>query len=172
MAGILDNSCHELTYVLQYLPYKEDRMMLGLSCKSIYQTIQKNAGSAISTYKSSYASFVSERGYLKCLKYARENGCPLDVVTCASAAKEGHLDCLKYAHENGCPWDKSTCTSAASGGYIYCLKYAHENGCLWDETTCNEAANKGHLECLKYVHENGCAMESRDMLLGSQWRRP
>ena len=141
MAGILDNSYYELTYVLQYLPYKEDRMMLGLSCKSIYQTIQKNASSTISTYKSSYASFASERGYLSCLKYGHENGCSWDTTTSYLAAREGHLDCLKYVHENGCPWDSFTCSNAAS---------------------------KGHLECLKYAHWNGCPLEGKHMFLRSQ----
>ena len=26
-----------------------------------------------------------------------------------NAAENGHLECLKYAHENGCPWDEMTC---------------------------------------------------------------
>ena len=49
------------------------------------------------------------------------------------AAKYGHLECLKYAHENGCPWDEVTCSEAAENGHLECLKYAHENGCPWDE---------------------------------------
>ena len=44
-------------------------------------------------------------GHLEVLKWARENGCPWDEVTCAYAAKGGHLDVLKWARENGCPWD-------------------------------------------------------------------
>ncbi|KAE9525579.1 hypothetical protein AGLY_014106 [Aphis glycines] len=34
---------------------------------------------------------------IQCLTYARENGCPWYVTTCANAAKTGHLKCLKYA---------------------------------------------------------------------------
>ena len=94
-------------------------------------------------------------GHLDCLKYAHENGCPLN-MTCFYAARNGHFDCLKYAHENGSPWDASTCLIAAKNSHIECLKYAHKNGCRWNEYTCCYAANNGHLECLKYAHENGC----------------
>src|SRR5680860_920011 len=58
---------------------------------------------------------------------------------CFTAAKNGHLECLKYAHENGCSWDEITCKSAAENGHLECLKYAHENGCSWDEITCLSA---------------------------------
>ena len=69
------------------------------------------------------------------MKYARENGCPWNAVTCSNAALNGHLECLKYAHKNGCPWDEKTCSEAALKGHFECLKYAHENGCPWDEET-------------------------------------
>ena len=39
------------------------------------------------------------------LKWARENGCPWDTMTCADAAQYGHLDVLKWAIENGCDYD-------------------------------------------------------------------
>ena len=101
--------------------------------------------------------YAAERGYLECLKYAHENGCPWDKNICAVAAKNGHLDCLKYAHENGCcPWNKNVCAEAARNGHLDCLKYAHENGCPWDKWTCVSAAENGHLDCLTYAHDNGC----------------
>lgn len=28
---------------------------------------------------------------------------------------KGYLACLRYAHENGCPWDGETCAAAAAG---------------------------------------------------------
>jgi hypothetical protein len=59
--------------------------------------------------------------------------------------------CLKYAHENGCPLDSDTCRNAAERGQLDCLKYAHENGFKWDEDTCSFAAKNGHLSCLKYT---------------------
>ena len=52
------------------------------------------------------------------LKWARENGCPWDWETCASAAERGHLEVLKWARENGCPWDEDTRLLAASLGYV------------------------------------------------------
>jgi hypothetical protein len=33
----------------------------------------------------------------KCLKWARENGCPWDENVCTDAAQYGHLDILKWA---------------------------------------------------------------------------
>ena len=47
------------------------------------------------------------------LKYARDNGCPWDLYTCAYAADAEHLDILKFARDNGCPWDERTCLYAA-----------------------------------------------------------
>ena len=52
------------------------------------------------------------------LKWARENDCPWDAWTCASAAEFGHFEVLKWARENGCPWDKGTREFAASKGYV------------------------------------------------------
>jgi hypothetical protein len=98
----------------------------------------------------------AEKGAIKCLKYAHENGCPWYRETCGNAAENGHIECLKYAHENGCPWNKITCSYAAKNGHIECLKYLHENGCPWDERTCSSAAWNGQLECLKYAVTNGC----------------
>jgi hypothetical protein len=98
----------------------------------------------------------AEKGAIKCLKYAKENGCSWDENTCLYAAIKGQLECLKYAHENGCPWSEYTCKYAAEFEQLECLKYAHENGCPWDEDTCMFAAKKIHIKCLKYAHENGC----------------
>ena len=99
---------------------------------------------------------LAERGALRMLKWARENGCPWNEWTCSGAAENGHLEVLKYLHENGCPWDSETCRSAAENGHLETLKYLHENGCPWDSETCRSAAENGHLEVLKYAHENGC----------------
>ena len=38
------------------------------------------------------------------LKWARENECSWNTMTCADAAKGGHLDVLKWAIENGCDY--------------------------------------------------------------------
>ncbi|KAF0770833.1 Uncharacterized protein FWK35_00018171, partial [Aphis craccivora] len=41
-----------------------------------------------------------------------------DEKTCSLAAKGGYLDCLQYAHENGCPWNRETCEAAAEYGHL------------------------------------------------------
>jgi hypothetical protein len=106
---------------------------------------------------------VRNNKYFYCLKYAHENGCPLDSKTCRYAAFHGILDTLKYAHENGCPWEDS-CSAAASGGYIDCLKYAHENGCPWEKRIgivsvgqfeLHDDVHDRYYECFEYIHENG-----------------
>jgi hypothetical protein len=103
-------------------------------------------------------------GHLECLKYARENGCPLHERTSLIAAFKGQLDCLKYAHENGCPWNSDATSNSAAKGHLECLKYAHENGCPWDIGTTFIAAQYGHLDCLKYAHENGCPLDEQATL--------
>ncbi len=95
-------------------------------------------------------------GNLKCLRYAREKGCPWDKDTPAFAALNGHLECLRYAYENKCPWDTLTTAYAALGGQLKCLRYAHEKGCPWNAATTFYAAQNGHLNCLRYAYENGC----------------
>ena len=71
-------------------------------------------------------------------------------------SEKGYLDCLKYAHENGVYWNRNDTYAiyAALNGHLDCLKYVHENGCSWNEDTTISASAKGHLECLKYAHEN------------------
>ena len=112
------------------------------------------------------------------LQWARQNGCPWDEDTCASAAEGGHLEVLQWARQNGCPWDETPvhrqqkeatwrCSngparmaapgmrlpvpSAAEGGHLEVLQWAHQNGCPWDEQTCAEAARGGHLEVLQWA---------------------
>ena len=46
----------------------------------------------------------------------------MNIINCIWGAKNGYLNCLKYAHENGCPWDKyiylSYCTNSNCIEYI------------------------------------------------------
>ena len=95
-------------------------------------------------------------GFIHCLKYFHENGCPWDETATKYAAGEGNLECLKYLHENGCPWDEKATYYAASNDQLECLKYLHNNRCPWSEKATYYAAKYGHLECLKYLHNNGC----------------
>jgi hypothetical protein len=65
----------------------------------------------------------------------------------------GYLDCLKYAHENGCPWNEYTCMRAAKGGHLHCLIYLYENGCPLDKKECLTVANRyNNAECIKYLN--------------------
>src|ERR1700692_754925 len=57
------------------------------------------------------------------LKWARENGCHWNTLTCAYAAKNGHFEILKWARENGCPWNEYTCANAAQNGHFEILKW-------------------------------------------------
>jgi hypothetical protein len=41
-------------------------------------------------------------GWLGVLRWAWENGCPMDHQTCAQAAEGGHLDVLPWARASGC----------------------------------------------------------------------
>ncbi len=45
------------------------------------------------------------------------------------AAREGHLEVLQWARDQGCPWDKWTCASATQGGHLEVLQWAIEQGC-------------------------------------------
>lgn len=107
-----------------------------------------------------FTLLIAKDGNVECLKYAHENGCSWDHLTCTYAAFHGHLDCLKYAHEHGCPWTTSTSfaagQNAAHTNNMECLRYVHEHGCPWDELVASTLAGKGNLEALKYVHEHGC----------------
>ena len=64
-----------------------------------------------------------------CFKYAHENNCPWDELTCSGAAENGHLECLKYAHENSCPWNFLTCFFAFKNKKNNCLNFAFEKKC-------------------------------------------
>jgi hypothetical protein len=39
-------------------------------------------------------------------------------------AENGYISCMIYAYENGCPWKEDTCSSAAWNGHLEMLKYA------------------------------------------------
>jgi hypothetical protein len=103
----------------------------------------------------SYTSYVaSKNGYLDCLKYVHEQGCPWNILTPAKAAENGHLDCLKYAYENGCPWDERTTERAAENGKLDCLKYAYENGCTITFKATRHALYNNHYDCAEYIIKN------------------
>src|SRR5579872_5613578 len=49
--------------------------------------------------------YATRNGHLEVLQWARTNGCPWNLWTCAGAARNGHLKCLQWARTNGCDWD-------------------------------------------------------------------
>ena len=105
---------------------------------------------------------LAEGGYLKCLKFAHENGFPWDKMTCNLAAIMGNFDCLKYAHSNGCPLDKKICVGAINSGNLDCVKYVYQNGCQMKAKHIISAV--GNIECIKYLHENGCPIDTNFMV--------
>jgi hypothetical protein len=90
------------------------------------------------------------------LKWARENGCHWDALTCERAAAGGHLEVLQWARQHDCPWFEGTCQAAAAGGYLEVLKWAREHHCEWGEwqglTLVNFSARLKH-----FVLDSGCA---------------
>lgn len=65
---------------------------------------------------------------VECLKFVYRLGCPLNMA-CYAAAEKGDLKSLVYAHENGASWDgEFTCANAAMKGHLDCLTYAYQNG--------------------------------------------
>lgn len=108
-----------------------------------------------STHKDNLCNWTAKNGYLDCLIYAHQNGCPWDKNTCKLASKNGHLECLMYLHQNGCPWDVESVHETVKGGHLDCLMYLHKNGC-YILNSIDYAAAHGHLDCLIYLNQNGC----------------
>ena len=146
----------------------DSHLIVGLVCKEMYKILK-----TLKTFngnKKLSGSLKYLTSTLNLLKYAHENGCPLNNRTIDNIFTSNEsLECLKYFHhENSmwmtciklhgdlCYWEKITCDHAAAIGQLECLKYAHENGCPWSQNTTSSAADNGQLECLKYAHENGC----------------
>jgi hypothetical protein len=95
--------------VIKYIMEKMDRLTLTLfifACKQFQENRPKEKRL---TSKKEICESLADGGHLEGLKWARENGCPWDVYTCARAARNGHLETLKWAQDNGCPWDEWTC---------------------------------------------------------------
>ncbi len=109
-------------------------------------------------------------GHLEVLQWLHARGCPLDAITCASAARGGHLEVLQWARlEKGCQWDDRTCVQAARGGHLALLQWAHANGCPWDEHTCLMAAAYGDLDILQWARANGCPWDERTCLMAAAY---
>ncbi|CAM9720268.1 unnamed protein product, partial [Scytosiphon promiscuus] len=99
-------------------------------------------------------------GKLRCLQYARANGCPRHMLVCPAAARGGHLDVLQWARLDGCSWNEQTCGAAAEGGHLGVLQWARQGGCSWDGETFGKAAENGHLDVRQGARSKGCPWNS------------
>ena len=117
-------------YILQFLD-KLDRTILLFVCRQ-FNIYTLNHFDIVS--KKIICREFAALGKLSLLKWARDNSCPWDELTCSAATEygNGHFEVLKWAHDNGCPWDENTCCGAAMGNHLEILKWAHESGCPWD----------------------------------------
>ena len=89
-------------------------------------------------------------GHLEVLRWAHENGCPLNNLCLPFAAKGGHLATVQWLRANGCPWSWTVCNAAVVGqqgrpgaaawtgqlnGHVHVLRWIRKNGCPWDAGT-------------------------------------
>jgi len=106
-----------------------------------------------------FTELVVNGGYLDCLVYLHNIGCPVGVKCLGAAAENGFIGILEYLHENNF-WNNGVINYAAKGGHMDCLVFCHKMGATINITTMNKAARSGNLECLKYLHDNGCLWNS------------
>lgn len=129
-------------------------LLLLSTCSLLYSTLSHSVPTILLLFPSPRLSFppsflylqAARVGNLDVLRWARANGCPWNVLTCAYAAAAGHLDILRWARKEGCPWNEATCAFAAAGGHLEVLKWCRANGCPWGEETCASAARGARLE--------------------------
>lgn len=79
--------------------------------------------------------------YLECL---HEHGIVWDVSTCLAAIRANSFVCLKYAVENGCPMDASLPAEAALHGRHLVVAYLYERGCPMAAVSTTVAALQCH----------------------------
>lgn len=77
--------------------------------------------------------YAARNGNIEVLKWARENGMPWTIWTCAAAAKGGHLEALQWLRAKGCPWGNVACDWVANGRQLHVMNWARVNGCPWTE---------------------------------------
>ena len=94
---------------------------------------------------------------LEVLKYAREQGCPLDERSFDLATAKSNLEVLKWLREQGCPWGYYTCARAAWTGNLEVLKWLREQGCPWGDWVCQYARLGGHRDVLRWALANGAS---------------
>ena len=86
-------------------------------------------------------------------KRLRRSPFPWNELTCAMAARGGYLRMLKWMRENKCPWDSKTCFEAGKAGHLEVLKWIHGQKCEWDVFAGRLAAKYGHLHVLEWLKQ-------------------
>jgi len=109
------------------------------------------------TVSRDFFSFAAEAGHLSVLKWAHENGCPIDV-----AASGGRLEVLKWLRGTDGSMDLRACEMAALGGHLEALKEICADGCPWRGTTAHaHPVHRGHMQMLLWLRNN---VDIQDML--------
>jgi hypothetical protein len=99
-------------------------------------------------------SQIEKEPRIEFLRWAKEQGCPINPKICYYAAKGGHLEVLRWARENQAPWDERTCSAAAFGGHLEVLRWLRKIEVPWNADICNAAAVSGHFDVLRWAREN------------------
>jgi len=85
-------------------------------------------------------------GHIEVALWLRENGCEWDQDTCGALAALGRIDVFEDAFQNGCPLNIRACLSAAEKGHIHVLNWLKARGCLrldlWNSATADSTRFK------------------------------
>ena len=119
---------------------------------SHYAYLKKHYPSIGSMWAEDFSMVPPQRGYIDCLQFALNNGCPVDRFAIRAAVRYGLLDCLELLRQYDSHWDTETFAAAAGGGHLACLVYMHNHGSPTSAGAVYSAAANGHLHCLQYLH--------------------
>ena len=78
-------------------------------------------------WNSEVCSIAASYGCFEILKWAYENGTPLDETAASDAARSGNLNILKWLFEKECPISSNLAGSAIYGGNLELIKWLHFN---------------------------------------------
>lgn len=98
-----------------------------------------------------------------------------DELTCLKFARTGNLKCLRYARENGCMWNDEILNEAGKFSHYHILRYAHEQGGLtFNDAFCLDvvqSARAGTTKCLMYGYKHGALMASPGAIMAAAARK-
>ncbi len=95
---------------------------------------------------------------LDCLEFIHKKGFLLSPDTVYAACEKGSLRCLKYAIQNGCTYDyKEAVKKVLENGSIECFEYLFESSSCDEKTFCETRfASKFSTELFLHVFNKGC----------------